>query len=175
MPDSIKVVTVFEDSTRRRAPSTFHFESTNSFADVKAASRDIVQKIDNISDALFIGANIIYPVEFGWWGSLTLKSAANECDVENKAYFQFTSDMNDQWSVEIPCPQPSLVDDATNLINVTSGAGLAFVDAILTNGFIDGVVNLNAVDAHGNALIRLDAAYQKFRTSRKRRSAIKRQ
>ena len=174
MPDSIKVVTVFEDSTGRRAPSTFHFESASAFASVKAVARDIVQKIDNISDCLFIGANIIAPVEFSWFGALTLKNSANECDVENKGYFQFTSDMNDQYSVEIPGTMNSVVDDATNLIDVNAGAGQAFVNAILTNGFIDDVITLNATDAHGNNLIRLDAAYQKFRKSRKRKSAVKR-
>jgi hypothetical protein len=174
MPASIKFVAVFEDSTGRRAPSTFHFENTNTFADVKAAARDVVQKMDDISDAYFVGGNIINPIEFGWWGSLTLKSAALECDVENKAYFQFVSDQNDPYSVEIPCPMNSVVDDATNLIDVTANPGLAFVDAILTNGWLDGAVNLNATDQHGNALIRLTAAFQKFRSSRKRRSAIRR-
>lgn len=175
MPDSIKFIAIFQDSTGRRAPSTFHFESTNTLSDVKNAAKDIVQKMDDISDALFVGGNVVTPISFGWWGSLTLKAAANECDVENKAYFQFLSDKSDIYSVEVPCPTNAVVDDATNLINTTGGAGKAFVDAILTNGWVDGAINLNAVDQHGNALVRLEAAYQKFRKSRRRKSAIKRQ
>lgn len=173
MPSSIKGVAMFEDSTGRRAPVVVNFEDTNTLADVRAAMRDVIQKVDNISDCMFVSANIITPIEFSWFGALTLKTQANENDVENKGRFEFVSDSNDSYTVEIPGIMNSVIDDDTNLIEVTSGAGQAFVDAILTNGFVDGVVNLNAVNTHGDPLIRLTGAYQRFRKSRRQRSAIK--
>ena len=170
MPNSIKVVTVFEDSTKRRATSTYHFESTNSIGDVQAAARDVVKKMDNMSDALFVGANLIVPINFSWFQALGLKTAALECDVENKARFQFVSGQNDPFSVEVPCPKNAVIDDQSNLIDDTHADVLPFINAILTNGWVDGAVNLNATDQQGNALVRLDSAEQKFRKSRKRRS-----
>lgn len=164
----------WEDSTGRTSQTTHYFEPSNTYSQIKNAVKDIVQKEENLTDCLFISATVSFPVEFGFFGDLTLKNAANESDVENKGVFVFETVQGDTKTISVPGIKASLVDDATNLIEVTSGAGQIYVNDVLTNGFFDGVGQINETDHNGNALRRLTGGYQRFSASRRQRSAIKR-
>ncbi|MEL7442255.1 MAG: hypothetical protein AAFN66_05380 [Pseudomonadota bacterium] len=173
MGDAIKVVVLWEDSTGRTAPTTHYFENTNSINAVKNAALDIVQKEENLTDAVFAGASMIVPIVPGFFGSLTLKATPNECDVENKARFEFETVQGDTRTIEVPCPRNDIIDDSSNLIDVTTGAAQTYVNDILTNGWFDGATQLNETDKNGFALNRVTGAFQRFRKSRKKRSAIR--
>lgn len=164
---------VWEDSTGRTANTTHYFEPATSVDRMREVSRDIIQKEENLTDCLFRSAKISFPIEFGWFGALSLKGAANECDVENKGVFEFATNNGDSRTISVPGIKNSLVDDATNLIEITSGAGQTYVNDVLTNGWFDGATQLNETDHNGVALRRLTGAYQEFSKSRKRRSAIR--
>jgi hypothetical protein len=173
MATATKLVIVWEDSTGRRAPTTHYFEGTNTFNQVKEVAKDVIQKEENITDCLFSSAQVLFPIEFGFFGGLTLKNSANECDVENKGKFIFETNQGDTRIISVPGIKNSVVDDDTNLIDVTAGDAQTYVNDVLTNGWFDGATQINETDQNGNALRRLTAAYQEFRKSRKRRSAVR--
>ena len=163
----------WEDSTGRTSHTTHHFEAANTYSAVKNAIKDIVQKEENLTDCLFVSAQAQFSVEFGFFGDLTLKNEALESDVENKGVFIFETVKGDTKTISVPGIKASLIDDSTNLIDVTAGAPLTYVNDVLTNGFFDGVGQINETDHNGNALRRLTGAYQRFSRSRRQRSAIK--
>lgn len=163
----------WEDSTGRSSHTTHYFEPTNTFASIKEASKDIIQKEENLTDCMFVSASVSFPIDFGVFGALTLKDTPLESDVENKGVFIFETNNGDSKSISVPGIKNSLVDDATNLIDVTAGAGATYVNDVLTNGWFDGAIQLNETDHNGVALRRLTGAYQRFSRSRRQRSAIK--
>lgn len=165
----------WEDSTGRKSNTTHNFEPTATFAKIKEVAKDIIQKEENLTDCLFNSASVAFPIEFGFFGGLTLKSAALESDVENKGVFVFETNNGDSKTISVPGIKNSLVDDATNLIIIGSGDGQTYVNDVLTNGWFDGAVQINETDHNGVALRRLTGAYQRFSKSRRQRSAIKRQ
>lgn len=164
----------WEDSTGRTSQTTHYFEPSNTFAQIAEVSKDIIQKEENLTDCLFVSASVSFPIEFGFFGGLTLKNAALESDVENKGVFIFETNAGDTRQISVPGIKDSLVDDSTNLIDVLAGDGQTYVNDVLTNGWFDGLTQINETDLNGVALRRLTGAYQRFSRSRRQRSAIKR-
>lgn len=173
MATATELTITWEDSTGRTAQTTHYFEPTNTYAQIKEVAKDVIQKEENLSDCLFVSAKVSFPIEFGWFGGLTLKSAALENDVENKGVFVFETDNGDTKTISVPGIKNSVVDDATNLINILSGDGQTYVNDVLTNGWFDGLTQINETDHNGVALRRVTGAYQRFSKSRRQRSAIK--
>lgn len=164
----------WEDSSGRTSQTRHNFEPTATFAKIKEVAKDIIQKEENLTDCMFSNATVAFPIEFGFFGSLTLKSAALESDVENKGVFVFETNNGDTKTISVPGIKDSLVDDATNLIDINAGAGQQYVNDVLTNGWFDGAIQINETDHNGVALRRLTGAYQRFSKSRRQRSALKR-
>lgn len=167
---------VWVDSTGRKSYTSHYFEPSNTYQTVKEAVKDIVQKEENLTDCAFDSATVSFPVEFGWFGDLTLKDTPNESDVENKGVFVFETVNGDTKTISVPGIKDSVVDDSTNLIDILSGPGQIYANDVLTNGFLllDAITQLNETDHNGNALRRITGAYQRFSKSRRSRSAIKR-
>ena len=174
MATATTLVITWEDSTGRTAQTRHYFEPTSTYAQIKEVAKDAIQKEENLTDCMFVSAKVEFPVEFGWFGGLTLKNAPLESDVENKGVFIFETNNGDSKIISIPGIKNSVVDDSTNLIDILAGPGQIYANDVLTNGWFDGLTQINETDHNGVALRRVTGAYQSFRKSRKQRSAIKR-
>lgn len=175
------VILTYKDSTERTSSVKFHVESDASVDQLRASVYAMAKAIDPLTDCVLVDANIILPVEPGWWQTLLgsgLKSVvAAECDIENKGFFQFRSDTGFYSSLTIPGINNAVVDDTTNLIDTALSDVADFVDAMTTSGWQEEIATVLyttvPTDNRGAQLAELTAAYQQYRASGKTRSALK--
>lgn len=171
MAKSPAITVVLQDSTGRRSPVTVSTQSSNGVDEFRGLSKALASSVDNLSDCMVV--DFYATIHFDPTIFTGLKTAALESDVENKGFFGFESSQGFASSVTIPGMKASLIDDDTNLIDTDATEVNAFVTA-MTSNFVDNTLNIVPTNTRDEALTRLTAAYQQFRRSRKKRSAIKR-
>ena len=76
MATATTLVITWEDSTGRTAQTRHYFEPTSTYAQIKEVAKDAIQKEENLTDCMFVSAKVEFPVEFGWFGGLTVDEVA---------------------------------------------------------------------------------------------------
>jgi hypothetical protein len=170
MAKSPSVTVVLEDSTGRRSPVTVSTQNANGVNEFRGLAKALASSVDNLSDCVVV--DFYAQIHFDPTIFTGLKAVAAESDVENKAFFGFESTQGFASQVTIPGVKASIVDDDTNLIDISHPNVAAFVTA-MTSNFVDNALNIVPTNSRDEALTKLTAAYQQFRRSRKKRSAIR--
>lgn len=170
MAKSPSITLVVEDSTGRRSPVTFNTQSSNGVDEFRGLAKAAASSVDNMIDGVIV--DFYATIHFDPTIFTGLKTTPLESDVENKGFFGFESAQGFASSVTIPTIKDSVVDDDTNLIDTSDSAVQSFVTA-MTSNFVDNALNIVPTNSRDEALTKLNAAYQQFRRSRKKRSAIK--
>lgn len=163
---AIKIIYTARDDKGKTATTEVKVPTSYSIAQYIEFAQSMAQLLDAIMDGKITSANFCVGVDLSGLGLKALPTSGS--DVEEKGFFQYTTDGGFQTSMQIPAFEEALIVAGSDAIDVLQADVLAFDTAMLTGIAVTGPATIQPSDEREDDIQSRDFAREHFRASGKR-------